>query len=191
MLNYLDKLSTPEWIVLIVVSVCVLSEFTKGITVIWGVFAPKIFKISTKISRKKEIENIILNNQKQIQLLSQKHLEDMQESEDTDKHLKEEINKTNEKLDKISDLVLNMRIENMRKTLLDFASHIGSGRKCTKEQFDEMFVLYKDYEDLLKSYGMTNGRVDISMEIVREKYKYNVLHSEFLEDIIKNKDDVR
>jgi hypothetical protein len=75
-----------------------------------------------------------------------------------------------------------MRIENMRKTLLEFASDIGSGKKGTKEQFNEMFVLYRDYEDLLKEHHMTNGRVDISMEIVREKYKYNVLHSGFLED---------
>ena len=109
----------------------------------------------------------------------------MEKSDQADQEIKDEVNKTNEKLDKISDLVLNMRIENMRKALLDFASGIGDvskNRKYTKEQFDEMFLLHKDYEELLKEHNMTNGRVDISMEIIREKYKYNVLHGGFLED---------
>jgi hypothetical protein len=75
----------------------------------------------------------------------------------------------------------------MRKTLLDFASAVGAGRKCTKEQFDEIFVTYEDYEELLEKHQMTNGRVNISMEIVRDQYKYNMLHGGFLEDVINDR----
>lgn len=185
MLNYLERLSVPEWFVLIVIGLAVVAEVVGWLSKIWGVIAPKVFKISTASSRKKEIEKIILSNQNDIRLLKEKHCHDMEESKSADQDLKDEVNKTNEKLDKISDLVLNMRIENMRKTLLDFASGIGDvskNRKYTKEQFDEMFLLHKDYEELLKEHNMTNGRVDISMEIIREKYKYNVLHGGFLED---------
>ena len=182
MLNYLERLSIPESFILIVIGLAVIAEIVGWISKIWGVVAPRFFKISTANSRKKEIEKVILSNQNEIRLLKEKHNADMEKSDEADLALKDEINKTNEKLDKISDLVLKMRIENMRKTLLEFASDIGSGKICTKEQFNEMFILYRDYEDLLKEHHMTNGRVDISMEIVREKYKYNVLHSGFLED---------
>jgi len=182
MLNYLDKLSAPEWLVIIIIGLAVVTDVVSWLSKIWGVFAPKIFKISTSISRKKEIDKIILSNQLEIQKLKTEQLKDREESKKADQILQAELDKTDEKLDKISDLVLNIRIENMRKTLLEFASGVGSGRKYTKEQYDEMFYLYGDYEALLAKNSMTNGRINISMEIVTEKYKHNLVHGGFLDD---------
>lgn len=187
MLNYLKILSMPEWLILIVIGLAVIAEVIGWLSKIWGVIAPKIFKISTSNSRKKEIEKIIISNQNEIKQLKEKHEEDMNDSKETDTCLKEEINKTNEKLDNLNDLVLKIRIDSMRQTLLDFGSAVGGGRKCTKEQFDEIFSTYQEYEDILEQHKMTNGRVNISMEIVRERYKYNVLHGGFLEDEIKER----
>lgn len=187
MLNYLKTLNAPEWIILIIIFCAAFAEFIKIISTIWGVIAPKLFKISTAASRRKEIEKIILSNQEDIKLLKEKHNKDMAESAKADDTLQNEINKTNEKLDNINDLVLDIRIDSMRKTLLDFASGVGAGRKCTKEQFDEIFVTYEDYEELLEKHQMTNGRVNISMEIVRDQYKYNMLHGGFLEDVINDR----
>lgn len=185
MLDYLDRLSVPEWVILVIVGLAVIAEVVNLLTKLWGVLAPKLFKISTTASRKKEIEEIILNNQKEIEQLKKKHNKDIKDSEKADDILKEEINKTNQKLDNINDLVLDIRIDSMRKTLLDFASTVGSGRKCTKEQYDEIFTTYEDYESILRQHGMTNGRVNISMEIVRDQYKHNLIHGGFLEDEIR------
>lgn len=185
MLNYLEKLKTPEWIVLIIILLAVVVEVGKLISYLWGVIAPKIFKIQTNNSRKKEIEKIILSNQQEIQKIKDDQAKDRSASKNADKEIREELNITNGKLDKIGDLVLGMRIENMRKTLLNFASEVGDGRRYTKEQFDEIFSLYEDYECLLKEHGMTNGRINISMEIVREQYKKNIINHGFLEDILK------
>lgn len=187
MLKNLEVLHAPDWLILIVIGLVVIVEAVGLISKLWGVIAPKLFKISTSNSRKKEIEKIILSNQEDIKQLKEKHNKDMAASEKTDNCLKEEINKTNEKLDKISNLVLDIRIDNMRKTLLDFASTVGAGRKCTKEQFDEIFSTYEDYEAILEQHNMTNGRVNISMEIVRDQYKYNLRHGGFLEDEIKDR----
>lgn len=187
MLNYLDRLSAPEWLILIIIGLAAIAEVINLISKLWGFIAPKLFKISTSASRKKEIEEIILNNQNELKLLKEKHVKDMIESERADDDLKDEIDKTNQKLDKISNLVLDIRIDTMRKTLLSFASTVGSGRKCTKEQFDEIFATYEDYEAILKEHGMTNGRVNISMEIVRDQYKHNILHGGFLEDVINDR----
>lgn len=182
MLNYLETLNTPEWIVLIIVFLIVIVEIIKIISTLWGVIAPKIFKISTNASRKKEIEKIILSNQEEIQKIKEEQLKDREASKKADKDLKEGLSKTDEKLDKINDLVLSMRIENMRKTLLSFASEAGGGnKKHTKEQYEEIFSLFQDYEELLKENGMTNGRVNISMEIIKEKYKHHILHNSFLD----------
>ena len=187
MLKELETLNAPEWLIVVVIGLVVIVEIINLLSKLWGLVAPKLFKISTANSRRKEIEKIILSNQDAIKQLKEKHDTDMKESEKTDASLKEEINKTNQKLDMINELVLNIRIDNMRKTLLDFASTVGSGRKCTKEQFDEIFSTYQDYEDILEKNGMTNGRVNISMEIVREQYKHNLLHGGFLEDEIKER----
>ena len=73
MLNYLERLSVPEWFVLIVIGLAVVAEVVGWLSKIWGVIAPKVFKISTASSRKKEIEKIILSNQNDIRLLKEKH----------------------------------------------------------------------------------------------------------------------
>lgn len=180
MLNYLDKLSTPEWLVLIIVLLAVIAEICKGVSAIWGVIAPKIFKISTKISRKKEIEKIILSNQEKIQKLETEQKKDREVSKKADKDLKEELNKTNDKLDKIGDLVLNMRIENMRAQMLGFGSNCRT-HTYSREQYLEIFELYNNYEELLKENGLTNGKVEITMEIIHDRFKWCEENKQFLE----------
>ena len=55
--------------------------------------------------------------------------------------------------------------------------------------------LYDEYEEIIKENNLTNGRVDISIEIINQKYKENILNGGFLEEkytellqeVIKNK----
>ena len=169
--NLIELVDMPVWILLILGVIALLAEFIKVLTSIWGFVAPKIFKVKTRQSRQKDFEEAVVTNQEAIKKIREDQEQDRLRSQLADKEIREDLNNTNKKLDSIENLVLNMRIENMRKTLLGFASDVASGKPFTKEQYDEMFMLYADYEDLLEERDMTNGRVEISMEIVKDTYK--------------------
>lgn len=87
------------------------------------------------------------------------------------------------KLDKNSEDTLAIRIENMRSTIIDFASYVSDGdRPVTKEQFARVFKMYKEYEQIITVNGLTNGEVDIAIHIVREAYEKHLKEHSFLED---------
>ena len=181
MLNYLEQLSAPGWLILFFTVLLLVEGALKLLSSLWNIFASKVLKISTSISRKKEIENIILSNQKEIQTLKEEQKKDRDASKKADKDLREELDKTNNKLDKIGDLVLNMRIESMRSQILDFGSSCRV-RTHSREQYLEVFELYDNYENLLKENGLTNGKVEITMEIIHDRFKWCEENKQFLEN---------
>lgn len=181
MLNYLDKLSAPEWLVIIIVFLAVITDIIGLISKLWGVAAPKIFKISTHISRKKEIEQVILSNQEKIQKLEQEQIKDREASKKADKDIREEINKTNDKLDELNGLVVSMHIDNLRVQIMDFASACRI-RNYTREQYHEVFQLCEKYKNLIKKYEIENGVFVVSLEIIKGRYKELDEQHGFLED---------
>ena len=183
MLNYLDRLSVPEWLILFVCILLAVEVIMKSVSYLWEWFASKVLKISTKISRKKEIENIILNNQKEIETLKENQEKDREASKKADNDLREALVKTNEKLDEISDLVVSIHIDNLRVEIMDFASACGT-RKYTREQYHEIFQLCEKYKDLIKKYDIKNGVFVVSLEIIKNKYKELEETRGFLEDRI-------
>jgi len=185
MLDYLDKLSAPEWLVISIIFLAVVADIIGLMSKLWGVIAPKIFKISTNMSRKKEIEKIILSNQEKIQKLEEEQIKDREASKKADKDIKNEINKTNDKLDELNNLVVSMHIDNLRVQIMDFASACRI-RNYTREQYHEIFQLCDKYKNLIEKYNIKNGVFVISLEIIRERYKeLDELHG-FLEDNISD-----
>lgn len=87
------------------------------------------------------------------------------------------------KLDKNSEDTLAIRIENMRSTIIDFASYVsGENRPVTKEQFARVFKMYKEYEGIITRNGLTNGEVDIAIRIVKDAYEQHLRTHSFVED---------
>lgn len=87
------------------------------------------------------------------------------------------------KLDKNSEDTLAIRIENMRSTIIDFASYVSDGdRPVTKEQFARVFKMYKEYESIITRNGLTNGEVDIAIRIVKDAYEQHLRTHSFIED---------
>ena len=187
MLGYLERLDVPERIVLILVALALTVEVINILSKLWGLLAPKLFKISTASSRKKEIEEIILNNQNEIKQLREKHEKDIEESEKIDNELKNEIDKTNKKLDKINDLVLNMRIENIRDKILNFAATCKI-RVYTREKYLDILETAEEYHKLIQEHNMVNGKFEISLEIIKNRFMELEKNGGFLEDQIKKLD---
>lgn len=87
------------------------------------------------------------------------------------------------KMDKNNEDTLEIRIENMRDTIIDFASYAGKEENAvTREQFNRVFKLYDKYEAILKANGRTNGEVDIAIRIIRDSYKKHLMEHTFVED---------
>lgn len=87
------------------------------------------------------------------------------------------------KIDKNNEDTLAIRIENMRSTIIDFASFVSDDtHPVTKEQFRRVFKIYKDYERIITENGLTNGEVDIAIHIVRDAYEKHLCTHTFIED---------
>lgn len=87
------------------------------------------------------------------------------------------------KIDRNNEDTLAIRIENMRSTIIDFASYVSDGdRPVTKEQFARVFKMYKEYEYIITQNGLTNGEVDIAIRIVKDAYEQHLRNHNFIED---------
>ena len=89
-----------------------------------------------------------------------------------------------EKLDKNNKDTLSILIENRRSSIIGFASVvIDDNRPVTREQFNRIFKLYQEYEDIIAKNEMTNGEVDIAIRIIKESYENHMRNHTFVEDV--------
>ena len=110
-----------------------------------------------------------------------KHIADSDEKRKEQDALMRELNK---KLDKNNADTLSLLIENKRSAIIDFAQK-AIDEKCpvTREQFNRVFKIYKEYEEVIENNGLTNGEVDIAYRIITEAYENHMRNHSFVEDI--------
>lgn len=90
----------------------------------------------------------------------------------------------NEKLDKNNADTLSLLIDNKRNTIINFAQCVIDDKYLvTREQFERIFKLYKEYEDIITENGLTNGEIDIAYRIITEAYEKHMKTHSFVEDI--------
>lgn len=88
------------------------------------------------------------------------------------------------KLDKNNEDTLELLIENKRSTIIDFAAYVIDDEKpVTREQFNRIFKIYNEYEDIIHKNGKTNGEVDIAYRIIIESYEKHMRSHTFIEEI--------
>ena len=89
-----------------------------------------------------------------------------------------------EKLDKNNADTLALLIDSKRNKIIDFASDvINENYPVTREQFNRVFKLYEEYEDIIEKNGLTNGEVDIAYRIIKESYENHMRSHSFIEDV--------
>ena len=94
------------------------------------------------------------------------------------------VRELNDKLDKNNAATLSLLIDNKRNTIIDFASKvIDESYPVTKEQFNRIFKIYKEYEEIIEEHGLTNGEVDIAIRIIQESYEQHMKNHTFIEDV--------
>lgn len=90
----------------------------------------------------------------------------------------------NEKLDKNNADTLSLLIDNKRDTIIEFASKvIDESYPVTKEQFNRIFKIYKEYEEIIEENELSNGEVDIAYRIIEESYANHMKNHTFIENV--------
>ena len=107
--------------------------------------------------------NIVIQTEKELKELREKHEEDTRQSIRHDEMIRED-------LQRLTSLFLDKQIDDMRWEILDFTSALSSGRKYNRESFDHIFRIYNKYEKILEENKMENGLVEESIKYVREQY---------------------
>ena len=90
---------------------------------------------------------------------------------ESNEHRDKIINGISETLSKLTDMMVDSNIENMRWEILNFCSALTSGRKYNKESFNHVISVHEKYEKILEEHNMENGQVTASMEVIMDVYK--------------------
>ena len=105
----------------------------------------------------------------------QQSLEIQKELKDSIKDLVDGQKDRDEKINNLTDMFVDKEIDDYRWEIINFATKVSEGRPCNKDSFKHCLRTYEKYESLLEKYGLENGEVEISMQVVNEAYKKKLL----------------
>lgn len=198
MLNYIEYLNVPSQIAIALIAVLFVLQLIGEFLNFKGKAVPEIMSIRKYFARKKserkvirelpntiqDLKNIVNNIDKHYNadniFMRDKWIDSVNNKLMTEDKLVRDLDK---KLDEANKDIVSILVDNKRDTIIDFASRVSnSSVLVTKEQFNRVFKLYKEYEDLISKNGLTNGEVDIAYRIIVESYEEHLSNHTFIED---------
>lgn len=198
MLNYIEYLNVPSQIAIALIAVLFVLQLIGEFLNFKGKAVPEIMSIRKYFARKKserkvirelpdtiqDLKNIVNNIDKHYNAdnisMRDKWVDSVNNKLMLEDKLVRELDK---KLDEANKDIVSILVDNKRDTIIDFASKVSnSSVLVTKEQFNRVFKLYKEYEDLISKNGLTNGEVDIAYRIIVESYEEHLSNHTFIED---------
>lgn len=105
----------------------------------------------------------------------QQSLQIQKELKDSIKNLVEGQQDRDDKINILTNMFVDKEIDDYRWEIINFATKVSEGRPCNKDSFKHCLRTYEKYEALLEKYGLENGEVEISMQVVNEAYKKKLL----------------
>lgn len=198
MLNYIEYLNVPSQIAIALIAVLFVLQLIGEFLNFKGKAVPEIMSIRKYFARKKserkvirelpntiqDLKNIVNNIDKHYNAdnisMRDKWIDGVNNKLMMEDKLVRDLDK---KLDEANKDIVSILVDNKRDTIIDFASRVSnSSVLVTKEQFNRVFKLYKEYEDLISKNGLTNGEVDIAYRIIVESYEEHLSNHTFIED---------
>lgn len=198
MLNYIEYLNVPSQIAIALIAVLFVLQLIGEFLNFKGKAVPEIMSIRKYFARKKyerkvirelpdtiqDLKNIVNNIDKHYSAdnisMRDKWIDNVNKKLNMEDELVRDLNK---KLDEANKDIVSILVDNKRNTIIDFASRVSnSSVLVTKEQFNRIFKIYKEYEDLISNNGLTNGEVDIAYRIIVESYEEHLSNHTFIED---------
>lgn len=206
MLNYIEYLNIPAKMALVLVIVFFAMQIIGELLEFKGKVVPEFLKIRKYFERKRKEREVLRNLPSTLSEIKMT-IDDFNSHysndnitkrdgwiKNVDCTLKEHENWAYNhedwakiiavKLDRVIDDVLVMRIEDMRSAIINFAAYvIDETKPVTREQFNRIFKIHADYEEVITKNGKTNGEVDVAFHIITEAYENHLKNHTFIEDI--------
>lgn len=198
MLNYIEYLNVPSQIAIALIAVLFVLQLIGEFLNFKGKAVPEIMSIRKYFARKKserkvirelpntiqDLKNIVNNIDKHYNADNISMRDKWIDSVDNKLMMEDKlVRDLDKKLDEANKDIVSILVDNKRDTIIDFASRVSnSSVLVTKEQFNRVFKLYKEYEDLISKNGLTNGEVDIAYRIIVESYEEHLSNHTFIED---------
>lgn len=198
MLNYIEYLNIQSQIAIALIAVLFVLQLIGEFLNFKGKAVPEIMSIRKYFARKKyerkvirelpdtiqDLKNIVNNIDKHYSAdnisMRDKWIDSVNKKLNMEDELVRDLNK---KFDEANKDIVSILVDNKRNTIIDFASRVSnSSVLVTKEQFNRVFKIYKEYEDLISKNGLTNGEVDIAYRIIVESYEEHLSNHTFIED---------
>lgn len=89
-----------------------------------------------------------------------------------------------DKLNENNQMTLDLYINVNRNRILDFARIVADDNVlASREEFNRIYKINKEYHEILVKYGKANGEVDTAMKLINEAYDYRMKHHSFVEDV--------
>lgn len=197
-IKIMEYLQVPFWIIAAVVGLLLILNVIGSILDFKGKVWPEIVNFRRRQRRKKEEKN------KQAKLLEdvQNSLNEMKTHYSPEKLAErdawmnwvnerakvydasvKELTKFKDTLEVTKELTLDLYININRNRIIDFAGKvINDDVPVSREEFNRVFKIYGEYEDILEKYGKTNGEVEVSIRIIRDAYETHMRNHTFIED---------
>ena len=189
----------PTKVGVVIILLFVISQVIGELLELCGKVVPEIVKVRKYFKRKKNEKDQMNITLQQVQLL----LNDVNQHYSADNIAKrdawiqwvnerakvydasvEELKALKGALDANNELTLDLYININRNRIIDFASKITNEKiAVSREEFNRIFKIYDEYEEILEKYNKTNGEVDIAIRIIKESYATHMKNRSFIEDI--------
>lgn len=157
--------------VLIAIGIVMLCVKIKDFVVsTFGITTKSALAKQSQEERIKDLNNQIIDLQKEVQQFKGNRIHDRDQSFDIQKQLTDSQTLLQNSVENLRKMLVNKEINDMRWEILDFSNAVMNGRVYNKEIYDHIFDTYTEYERVLEENGLENGKVNSSMQFVRNKY---------------------
>ena len=199
MLSYIEYLNLPTKVACILVGIFLLLQVVGEILELTGKVVPEFVKVRKYFKRKREENMLHLKTLKRVETL----LSDVNEHYSSDNIAKRdewmnwvncrtkvydaavvELTDLKEALRANNELTLDLYINVNRDRILDFARVVADDNAlASREEFNRIYRVNKDYHKILAKHNKENGEVDTAMKIIDEAYDHRMKKRSFIEDI--------
>ena len=156
----LFKLDFPTIIIGIFI---ILSGFIAVYEII-GKFSKIIGKPVKWVQGKDDDHKLLIATANGLEELRKKHENSVNESIRHDKIIRTD-------LERLTKMFIDKEINDMRWEIINVSDKISNGKFISKECCVHCIHTYEKYEKIIEEEGLTNGEVEISMQIINDYYK--------------------
>ena len=195
----IEYLGIPATIAIIVVGLFLILQIIGELCELKGKIVPEFLKIRKYFKRKKQEKT----KQKELLEKVQNTLDEINAHYNSDNIAKRnewmqwvnnraeiydasvsELTELKEALRANNELTLDLYININRNRIIDFASKVANENVAvSREEFNRIFKVYNEYEEILEQHNKTNGEVDVAYRIISEAYETHMRNHTFIEDI--------